>query len=482
MYKKKRSMLCVLLAVLLVNTLMFSINYSQAVETTDAVLTLSTPTPRSTLPAKTPLPIRPIPTTFPKNPPVSDELPYDTIIYFPDYVLETSIRYKINKSSGEIYYRDVKNIESLSLNSVFDFEGIQFLTNLQSLGAGSNEEKYSLDLSALGQLKQLNSLNLDYYTTTSSDLNCLKGLTNLSTLYLNAYKVRDLKALGYMRNLEYLYIIKMVDLNLEPLSLLDNLKDLTIFSTSIENLDKFKVLNNLSLTNLKIRSKRLNSISGIAGLKNLKYLDLGGNKNINDLRVLSNFTSLTTLELSGNAIIDINPLANLTNLSTLHLQSNCIMDISPLADLTNLTDLFLQNNEIVDASPLSNLTNLEYANLLNNPGLDKSTLENLPENANVIVELPQSPSQSPSPTPRFRTPEPFVPREPVFDLGDVNVDGKVDSIDFAYMRMCLLGIIKELPYEQFTDTALGDLNSDGIFNSIDFAKMRQYLTGTIKQF
>ena len=81
--------------------------------------------------------------------------------------------------------------------------------------------------------------------------------------------------------------------------------------------------------------------------------------------------------------------------STVNLSTNYITDIGLLANLVNLTGLRLSNNRIVDASPLNNLVNLEYVNIQYNPDLDKSTLKKLPE-------------------------------EPL-ELGDVNVDGRVNS-------------------------------------------------------
>lgn len=63
-------------------------------------------------------------------------------------------------------------------------------------------------------------------------------------------------------------------------------------------------------------------------------------------------------------------------------------------------------------------------------------------------------------------------------IGDLNADGNLNSIDFALLRLHLLG-----------DTPLtgnnllnADVNGDGSVNSIDFALMRQYLLGIISSF
>ncbi len=62
-------------------------------------------------------------------------------------------------------------------------------------------------------------------------------------------------------------------------------------------------------------------------------------------------------------------------------------------------------------------------------------------------------------------------------IGDLNSSGNVDSIDFAIMRMYLLGLT-DLDDEIYSNVA--DVNKDETVNSIDFALMRQYLLGKIK--
>jgi len=61
-------------------------------------------------------------------------------------------------------------------------------------------------------------------------------------------------------------------------------------------------------------------------------------------------------------------------------------------------------------------------------------------------------------------------------LGDVNGDGRVDSLDFAYIRMYLVGKISEFPRGDISFAA-ADIDKDGDVDSIDFAYVRKYLVG-----
>jgi len=65
-------------------------------------------------------------------------------------------------------------------------------------------------------------------------------------------------------------------------------------------------------------------------------------------------------------------------------------------------------------------------------------------------------------------------------VGDVTGDGDVNSIDFGYFRMYLLGKIDDFPTEN--DEKAADVNGDGNVNSLDFGYFRKFLLGKIKAF
>jgi len=94
-----------------------------------------------------------------------------------------------------------------------------------------------------------------------------------------------------------------------------------------------------------------------------------------------------------------------------------------------------------------------------------------PTSGTVTTPTPTSP-KSPTPTP---TPT-ATPTSTTYLKGDILIDGKVDSLDFAAFRMYLIGKTQLTP-EQLKNA---DINEDGEANSLDFAKLRSYLVGKIK--
>jgi aryl-phospho-beta-D-glucosidase BglC (GH1 family) len=78
------------------------------------------------------------------------------------------------------------------------------------------------------------------------------------------------------------------------------------------------------------------------------------------------------------------------------------------------------------------------------------------------------------------TPTPTTTPSSSVKYGDIDGNGNVNSLDFAYLRQYLLGIISVLPGANSTQTA--DVDGNGIVNSLDFAYLRQYLLGIITKF
>jgi len=93
---------------------------------------------------------------------------------------------------------------------------------------------------------------------------------------------------------------------------------------------------------------------------NLLILNLSFNS-IKDLSPLENLKQLTSLDLSENLDLEnLGPLASLVKLSVLNLNDNNISDLTPLKDMVKLVNLSFLRNQVEDILPLKNLFSLKF--------------------------------------------------------------------------------------------------------------------------
>ncbi|HBM4480345.1 TPA: leucine-rich repeat domain-containing protein, partial [Listeria innocua] len=136
--------------------------------------------------------------------------------------------------------------------------------------------------------------------------------------------------------------------------------------TGIENLR--------NLTSLDLSGNKIVDISPVAGLVNLKSLRVDNNKELSDISLVAGLVNLKALYIHNCAISDISAVSNLIGLETFTADGNKLSDISPLANLTNLLRLNLSNNMIENVDVIANLNKLYLLYLDNNKISDVSSL------------------------------------------------------------------------------------------------------------
>lgn len=194
------------------------------------------------------------------------------------------------------------------------------------------------------------------------------------------------------------------DDSLREVVYLPNLVTVNLSSIRVNDLTPLKSLEDLRILDLN----RNSGGADLAPLSDLplfaldvsSYYNTGTSNQTLDIQALANITSLNVLNISDNQIEDLEPLRSLVNLENrLDASNNNIADISPitslkelrnislrmnditvlpnLSELTNLTDLSLGLNQISNISPLSSLTSLDNLNLSDNDISDISALTSL---------------------------------------------------------------------------------------------------------
>ncbi len=107
-----------------------------------------------------------------------------------------------------------------------------------------------------------------------------------------------------------------------------------------------------------------------------------------------------------------------------------------------------------------------YGDFLTNPNTNNPTLLKTIYNSDKVTtldELPKDLYNSSTPSQRL--------------IGDVNLDGTFDAIDFGVLKSCILD-----PFSFTIDVDNADVNGDGEINALDFALMKQKLLGIIEKF
>lgn len=318
------------------------------------------------------------------------------VLSFADANLENAIRNQIGKMEGKLYKEEVEALGGLNVSGygIDSLEGIEALTNLQTLWIENNN---ITDLTPLSGLTSLTKLSFERNSVTN--LEALRNLTNLKDLFMSQNRIVDLEPIGGLINLESLQLDGNEIVSLEPIQELIKLIHLNISGNRITDISALSKLTNLQhfyswnnkitditavagLANLKelvLEHGYINDISALRGLGNLTMLSLTGN-DVSDLSPVLGMTNLKTLCLQGNEVTEINSLSGLTNLENLYLFANNISDISSLENLKQLRSLSLRDNKIVNVAPLSGLSNLEELYLSNNPINDYSQLQSIYNN------------------------------------------------------------------------------------------------------
>ena len=102
------------------------------------------------------------------------------------------------------------------------------------------------------------------------------------------------------------------------------------------------------------------------------------------LTPLAGLTSLTSLDLWLNDIVDLTPLAQLLGLTNLDLESNQIGDLTPLAQFLGLTNLDLRSNQISDLTPLVTNSNKGGLGRRDTVWLEANNLDLTPGSGNLV--------------------------------------------------------------------------------------------------
>ena len=231
-------------------------------------------------------------------------------------------------------------LQSLSL----EYLGTQDLSGIASLSTLTNLDLYSSLLTNLGCLGALTNLVcLDVSWNRVSDPTALAGLPRLQYLDLSGNPLGDGSVLANLTNLcGSLYVESVVSMtNIQCLGGLTNLTSLSIYENAVTDVGPLSNLTSLAALDLGYVPVR--DFSALSSLTNLQILYVQGTS-LSNLSRLPALPKLTTLDANYNHLSELNTLAAFTNLHWLNASFNHLTNINALTNLGKLGDVYLQVN------------------------------------------------------------------------------------------------------------------------------------------
>lgn len=186
----------------------------------------------------------------------------------------------------------------------------------------------------------------------------MKQLKELSSVVFINCEIKE-NALDGLENVE-----KLSKFEMEKCKGVDDYS----FLENLDNLDTLR-LNDCGVTNKSLRIEKM--------LENLWKIQITGNPELSDISWVSYMPHLCVVDLSGNAIEDIEPLMHLESIKSLNLNDNKIKKITSACSSLRMYKLLLANNQIADLTGLYSLTVLEEFDFSGNDYVEKKEQEEL---------------------------------------------------------------------------------------------------------
>ena len=251
------------------------------------------------------------------------------------------------------YLQQVQLVTSTG-SGVTDLSQLGVLPDLRNLGLSGD----FADLSALGSLSKLETLDLLFTSEGDRDISALGSLSNLKTLYLQNAQVSDWSPLGSLSQLESLSLpdAGITDLSVLPLASLPSLKSLNL---SLNGFTALTGVENLGmLTDLKIDQTAVTDLSALSATLGLQSLSMAGIP-ATDLSALAGLSSLESLHMPDVAVSSSSIFSAMGGLRVLNIDRTGVADLTGLSSLTNMGFLSVSGNNLDSLSGVENMTLLE---------------------------------------------------------------------------------------------------------------------------
>lgn len=249
--------------------------------------------------------------------------------------------YDLNLSSNKI--SDVQPLGSLinldtlnvSNNSISSASTIGTLENLTSLDISFNSSFVNINEVLMQQLVNLNVSN-----TAVKDIEGISNYRNLRDLNLENNKIININELFKAEQV-------MTEDGMKMLAKLRDLETLNIGRTVTNGINFTSVRGLIGLKKIYVNGNNMNSghVNGIVDMPNLEYVNLNNNniadvknfvtkKYIDGIEVIVKVAHVNSIDLANNKIENISELGYLDNIKYLDLSGNKVKSIEPIEQFT----------------------------------------------------------------------------------------------------------------------------------------------------
>lgn len=263
------------------------------------------------------------------------------------------------------------NISTLVLKN-FTLSDIDLLVEMDNLNRLEITDTHIADPGSFKELSNLSFLSLANVTAEEPISLCESG--NYKEVSLSNIEISDISIVSSLEHITSLKLENLPGIDYREIELPSGLKKVTIKDCGLRNLDMFLTLP--GLTSLDVSSNEIRDISDLEKIHNLDELSLANNP-ISDISPIGCLEGNISLNLSG-IDLDRTGLEVLTNMQFDELSvSNCnISDLKFLTGHNEIKRLDISHNAIEDIEILKMYgEELKYLNISWNPIMDLSALK-----------------------------------------------------------------------------------------------------------
>lgn len=274
-------------------------------------------------------------------------------------------------NTAKLYAEDIVDLKCINITYL---DGIEFLSNLETLTLIGYSKNSLASLAPLLGLKKIKRLTLSDVPVTDEVLFSLKGFEFYKsddqvdlTIYKSLITSRSLQIIADTFKGNSNVSLELKDNKIESITALVNIDGLSYLDLSNNPLDnaakELDLLSGLTkLKHLKVANVGLETLDNIRFPRGLEILDLSHNafSSIAPIALNVNKDTLSELLLNGISANDFHVLGMLDNLVSLSLRNTSVRNIDFVRKLLSLESLTLSGTRVSFIDPVFSLPRFQY--------------------------------------------------------------------------------------------------------------------------